>query len=563
MSKLDDIRDYGKGVHSRTVGAVERRKKSLDAMTESYKARQQAKVASWQEALSSGNLGDKLAAAVDILSTASSIIEGVTAIVNIALSFGTLFFLAMAQVLVNELKSSLDRQRGHIDKIIGLIGELDARVQSILAPFDDVYSVEILEKALEEVQGAADSINGAIDDAGKGGSAIRSYINGTLSLLEGARDRLGREVDKVQDMPSFGQLVELYDFLGVFLEAVPRHFADYQTEYTIAIGLKESIILLKNRIANTKDALDLEIVADWLDEEAGAISEDITIPLRKKIDEIKSSAGGKKAKILWADIVYYAKISKKHDRIAGYFDESFYAMLRLNDFGDDYENLVNTLGGQSYWGGSFIDGFRDNVVKATAPVNGETTIFRKRQVLTEFTRRNINGFNSYLRDIDDIKSILNDFGPYSHAFVSIFNKALKAFGVANPIKTFASGNLLSSLGVVGGGLGAAAPVASSAAATGTTAARELSIALAALTGVTVESGLVEKGLARARKNEVELESVEMREVKLEVENIELDSMETDKAILAEEEKNQEITEAQLNGEIPEEAFDIIKEMGQA
>lgn len=394
------------------------------------------------------DMPDILEEASEYMKDATNILEKTSIIIGLTKSAGIPFWLALVQILVEETKSSLVRQKEYVDGMIEMITQLRSSIANIKELLGGATDPEALLYAYEKVVEARQNLLDGKERFLAGGRLVIQYTDSASNHLALAEKRLYADIEKFNRIPSAAQFKELLDFLTAMYPAMARLAADYSIEYVIMTTLVNSIYFIDENILKNKELIDREVTANLIDKIVRSIDKLTKNPMERL------QAGWRikppnQASILWNDLKFILTIKSHRKKIDAYFDNEFKNLMALESVNDDYRILVDELKGEVYVDVDRIitppKEVRAVSVRVGVPSLDVIRLGEKSAVaLNALANRSLAVLNSIRNGADRTLFILGSYGPYESILVSYINNSLKALGYeGNPISSFAKGELIS------------------------------------------------------------------------------------------------------------------------
>lgn len=394
------------------------------------------------------DMPDILEEASEYMKDATNILEKTSIIIGLTKSAGIPFWLALVQILVEETKSSLVRQKEYVDGMIEMITQLRSSIANIKELLGGATDPEALLYAYEKVVEARQNLLDGKERFLAGGRLVIQYTDSASNRLALAEKRLYADIEKFNRIPSAAQFKELLDFLTAMYPAMARLAADYSIEYVIMTTLVNSIYFIDENILKNKELIDREVTANLIDKIVRSIDKLTKNPM-ERLQAGWRTKPPNQASILWNDLKFILTIKSHRKKIDAYFDNEFKNLMALESVNDDYRILVDELKGEVYVDVDRIitppKEVRAVSVRVGVPSLDVIRLGEKSAVaLNALANRSLAVLNSIRNGADRTLFILGSYGPYESILVSYINNSLKALGYeGNPISSFAKGELIS------------------------------------------------------------------------------------------------------------------------
>ena len=395
----------------------------------------------------------KIKDASDYLKKANTFLEKTSVIIGLIKGAKTMFWLALVQVLVEEAKSSLKKQKEYIIKMLDIVQKFRALVENIAGLLEGITDTKALEFAYDQAVAAAKELE-RIKEMFITAKRLRALPRcSAANYLASAQRRLENDLDKFAEIPSKTQFAELNKFIVTMYPMLHALLTDYLTEYALYITLIQSIYLIKKNVLKQKHLLDTITTAALVNKIKMSLEREVVVPMEKMQDRWKKRTPTTNS-IVWNEFKYSNLIKYHKNRIESFFDNNFENLATLDIAKTEYKTLVTNLRADLYSNGEIEQGKPDEVMKENITKFGALDIFKlveKPANLISAVIDKIEGTlnNIITKNIERSYTILAHYGPYQSALLGIVEGALRTFGYDKPLQKFATGDLINISSVSG------------------------------------------------------------------------------------------------------------------
>lgn len=373
---------------------------------------------------------EDLGFAKDALGEVSSMFEATAIITGLMKNADSLFYQALVYLLVQQMIASLEKQEKMLTEASVLLSQLSAKSAAFAQLLGGSTDTRTLSRARDLVNSAVESLEGALDFVESRPLAIHAKAAFAGRALERAQKLLLADLGRFIDVPSYADMLEMYQFLGKFFVDMDRIRINYIREYGITISLYLGIIHLKDNMAGSFNAIGQSVTEAALNRIIKSIYKKTLQPIDKDIAKDPSTL-----KIAAAELRYSATIEFHIKDIRSWFGSVPGALQDFTAVNNAYITLVAKLESEPYLNGTgIINEIKDIFVKITVP-SGDAAKFAQSSAsaLQALSARSGISIGKLKTRVRRIINACNVYGVYESALLKTISGAFKAVGQSGTV----------------------------------------------------------------------------------------------------------------------------------
>lgn len=392
--------------------------------------------------------GDRLSApqqkalddATRFLGTSSSTLRQTQVIMSIMDNAGEIFWLTLIQVMVDEMKESLNIQKIIITDIrnkIYFARDIALQIRKLNVGSADMRAIKVAHESLEASISSMEIALTVIEKGGTGYSQAKFAEN----LLRRASKILQNDINTFITIPGKGQVISLATQLLGAIDLIRLLKDRFAAEYLLTQVLAQGIAEFIEQIKETKSLIDREAIAANVSNILENMYK-VDVEVEKTIEEKNLSA----PKIIWAETKHIIDFETLAAQISSAFSQDFTSLSILEGAGSDYKILSNGLLTAPYLHptGEILSKLTTIALKVDLSLANPFRLHQKvAEAVLEVIDRVVIGLNEIDFAINDLYAILNTYGPYRSTLLRYFGNTLRSFGYKGDVLSkFATGSLI-------------------------------------------------------------------------------------------------------------------------